>query len=308
MCRHDPIRNECAVCQSTSSRTFCFKRGMTYLVCAECGHVYLKSSEQAFVDLRKFYADGDHHYRSNEKIDWDYSTLKTEYYYKPLLNRIRSLHQRGRLLDIGCANGSFLYAAKKAGWETTGIELNRTTSQIARDHGLDVYGQDLHDIHFPNHDFSAVTMWSVLEHMPDIPLLLNEISRILRPGGILAVAVPNIKSLAWHLLKDDWDCVDPPVHLHLFTVASLRRLVRKYGFQYERIETLDLKPSTLKDIWKKTFHRDQEIMKSLNSMALMVQKSSQKRMLWMLRFRRVLNVPLSILGLGEDIYGYFRKM
>jgi putative addiction module CopG family antidote len=106
------------------------------------------------------------------------------------------------VLDIGCGSGFYLAALREAGWDGEGIEPGETAAQFARKHcGLPVHNSNAEEALAACRDgsFDLVTMWHVLEHLPDPAKVLAEVRRILRPGGTLMLEVPNFSSI-WSVL------------------------------------------------------------------------------------------------------------
>ena len=211
----------------------------------------------------------------------------------------------GTLLDIGCSNGSFTHSAKQLNWDASGIELEQSSSAIALKNGIQVFTKPLEELSFPNDHFSAVTMWQVIEHFVDPRATVREIARILKPGGIFAASTPNIRSIGWILLKERWHCIEPDVHLNLFTPRGLEQMVNDCGLKTISVETLDIKPLTVKTFLNRKKLDDK--LKTSSSIATMASSHSQNRMKWLFRLRHMTNIPLRLLGVGEDIFGYFMK-
>lgn len=294
----------CVVCGGSESRQFCRKDGMAYRICGSCRHVYVENplSEAALTD---YYRCRDSHHSSEIKTKWDYSDTKRSLVYRPLLDRIGSLTPPGRLLDIGCSNGSFVSAACQAGWDGCGVELETKSYELAQARGVKVFNAELSELAFPADSFSAVTMWQVIEHLHSPRSLIAEVARVLKPGGILAISTPNVKGIGWRLLGSEWGAVEPQVHLHLFHPGSLARLINDCGLETRLLQTLDIQPATLRQLIRKV-KRERRARPS-NSVAAMADSFSESRIRLIFRVRRWANVPLNSLGLGEDIYGIFAK-
>jgi SAM-dependent methyltransferase len=144
----------------------------------------------------------------------------------------------GRLLDVGCATGQFLSHMREAGWEVTGVEFSPHAAAFARQqYGLDVRTGTLENVVLPEASIDVVTMWDVLEHVPDPKGTLKEIARILRPGGLLVVSTPNPTSLEARLFGPHWIGWERPRHLHIFPPNLLRHYVDDAGFTTESLES-----------------------------------------------------------------------
>ncbi len=293
----------CNICKSTRHQKFCIKDGLEYLQCKFCQHVYVQS-QISKEELLDYYASRKSHHGSSEKEQWDYSLIKADLVYAPLLKKISRFTRMGNLLDIGCSNGSFVFAAQKMGWDAYGMELEKSSYSIAQKHGVRVYTEELEKQSFPDNYFSAITIWQVIEHVSDPQAMLKEIGRILKPGGILALSTPNIKSIAWYLLKKQWRVVEPQVHLHLFNCNGIKKLVEECGLKIKYAEAIDIKPSTLKDFTAKWKKKSRE---SVNSVARLANSQSDFKIKSLLYIRKALNFPLRFCGLGEDIYAYCIK-
>lgn len=136
-----------------------------------------------------------------------------------------------RMLDIGCGNGTFLQAMASFGWETFGVEPDPSSAQIAQEYfGSRIYNMTVEQAHFGDGEFDLITMNHVIEHLPDPLTTLEECYRILRPGGRLVVFTPNIESLGHQVFRSAWLHLDPPRHLFLFSVDTLRVAVKRANF------------------------------------------------------------------------------
>lgn len=137
--------------------------------------------------------------------------------------------QRGRLLDVGCATGIFLDAAQKEGWDVEGIEPSR----YMRDHALKGVAPRIREGVFldmePGEPYDLISFWDVLEHVRDPRQTLEHAAKLLRPGGLLVVNVPNRESLLARIMRGNWPLLLPE-HLFYFSPKSLRYLLESAGF------------------------------------------------------------------------------
>lgn len=133
----------------------------------------------------------------------------------------------GRLLDIGCQKGEFLYWMKKLGWEVQGVEFSQTPPNVFQ---LPIHYGRLESANFLPQSFDVITMWAVLEHVHDPVHTLTRLALLLRPGGRAFVLVTNFRSLPARIMRHD----DVPRHLLMFTPATLSRAAAAAGLQMRR--------------------------------------------------------------------------
>lgn len=211
----------------------------TVVQCRQCGLVYL-NPRPTKSEMAKYYPDDYEPYVFFERIR--HSRLARLDYNYGLGKRRRAIEQfvqGGRLLDVGCGNGSFLYYMRDYDWRVCGEEISRSGVDYARQElGLDVFLGELHDAAFPLHHFDAVTMWNVLEHLYDPAAALAEIKRILKPEGLLVIAVPNLTSWDARVFGPAWVGYDVPRHLYTFAPATLGTLLDQVGFRVARMRCL----------------------------------------------------------------------
>ena len=163
--------------------------------------------------------------------------------FQEILRRLGSAKGQasGELLDIGASFGHFLDLARKQGYTTKGVEIAKEPSEYARTVlGLDVECMSLEDAHFESERFSAVSLLNVLEHVPDPFKVLTESWRITKPGGTIAIVVPNLLLAYPYLiatrsvglkLNVPTSAYHVPFHLTLFGPASLRWMLSATGWQ-----------------------------------------------------------------------------
>lgn len=132
--------------------------------------------------------------------------------------------QKGKLLDIGAGTGDFLITAKNSGWEITGIEPSESAKALAIKKGVSFVDStsDLEE-----QQFDCITMWHVLEHVPDLDFQIKELKRLLKPSGTLIVAVPNFKSYDAFYYQQFWAAYDVPIHFWHFSKHAIQKLFEK---------------------------------------------------------------------------------
>jgi len=152
---------------------------------------------------------------------------------KNKLNLINSLQpQKGRILDIGAGTGDFLLVAKNNGWQTIGVEPSEKAKEIAKNKGVSFVDQTSE---LENHSFDVISMWHVLEHVPDLDQQIKELKRLLKPTGTLIIAVPNFKSFDAKHYGKFWAAYDVPIHFWHFSKTAIKMLFEKETMQLEKI-------------------------------------------------------------------------
>lgn len=140
---------------------------------------------------------------------------------KKKLSLVNSLSTKGSILDIGAGTGEFLLKCKNDGWHVTGIEPSERAKQIAHQKGI---GMEESLANLADHSFDVITMWHVLEHVPNLEQQLKELKRLLKPNGVLLVAVPNYKSYDAKVYQEYWAAYDVPIHLWHFSKNAISKL------------------------------------------------------------------------------------
>ncbi len=141
-----------------------------------------------------------------------------------------------RLLDVGCGNGDFLRVARRLGFDVMGLDLDAAAAARARESGATVLVGTLDDAELDAGSFEHVTMSHVVEHLHDPVGSLRRIAALLRPGGRLWLQTPNLEAEGLKRFGPDWRGLEPPRHLTIFDVRSLRAALHAAGF--ERIALL----------------------------------------------------------------------
>ena len=143
----------------------------------------------------------------------------------------KGLSKSARVLDVGCGRGVMLSAMADLGFEVHGTDISKAAT-TGVDPRADIrIARNLSDAGYPASFFDVVVVWHVLEHLRDPRETLEEIHRVLRPGGRIVVAVPNFSSLQAQLTGSAWFHLDLPRHLFHFPLHSLRKLLIEVGFE-----------------------------------------------------------------------------
>ncbi len=182
--------------------------------------------------------------KAEELYDEGYYTGKSEYsyvdersqfpYYAHVWDaRLRSIQKHvssGKFLDIGSSFGGFLSRAKAIGFTVQGVELSKFSSDYANQNQIPTYNGDLLSAKFPKHEFEVITLIEVIEHLENPALIFSEISRILKPGGLLVIQTANFEG---------WQAIQAgssyhyylPGHIFYYSHSNLVSILEKKGFQ-----------------------------------------------------------------------------
>jgi 2-polyprenyl-3-methyl-5-hydroxy-6-metoxy-1,4-benzoquinol methylase len=218
-----------------------------YYRCSACDLIFIHPVPD---DMGPYYKGG------YEPIPKNLSQLrviakKEEYRLEPILR----YKKRGKLLEIGPWIGIFSCIAKDAGFDVTAIELSQQCVDFL-ENTVNIKAIQSSDpaetLRTLDEKFDVIALWHSLEHLPKPWVVLQRAAERLAPGGILLVAVPNIESYDFSVLKAGWKHLDAPRHLYFYTAGSLGRLCLESGLKSLELTTTDRLSRILsKDAWRK---------------------------------------------------------
>lgn len=223
----------CPACGGSDARIVLTVRGKRYQVaaCDLCQFRFTRPLPSA-QELSALYPAV--YYQEGCSSGW--MRLKGILHSVVIRDRVRTLRGKrpGRILDVGCGDADFLHVLRSRGWEVVATDTSAAAAALAASKGIEVHHGELPAAHFPQRSFDAVTLWHVLEHVPDPRQLLREIRRILKDDGLLVAEVPNSDCWTAGLTGEDWFPLDVPRHLQHFTAATLRAMLMSEGFEVVR--------------------------------------------------------------------------
>lgn len=189
-------------------------------------------------ELHKFYQSEkyiSHTDSSASLFDKIYQKVKSYMADKKLKWIEKECRGKGAILDIGAGTGDFLVRAEKRGWEIAGVEPNSDARKLASKKGVTLNDSTAN---FRAGAFDVITMWHVLEHVPDLEAQIRELKRLLKRDGLIIVAVPNYRSYDAQKYKENWAAYDVPRHLWHFSQNGIRKLFSGEGFKIDRTRGL----------------------------------------------------------------------
>ncbi len=195
----------------------------------------ITSPQPSLENLGKYYESVDYISHTDSKR----SLFEKAYHFvknialKNKLDLINSFQpNKGRILDIGAGTGDFLSVAKQNGWQTIGVEPSEKAKAIAKNKGVSFVEKT---VALENHSFDVITMWHVLEHVPNLEEQILELKRLLKPNGTLIVAVPNFKSFDAKQYGTFWAAYDVPIHFWHFSKTAIKMLFEKESMKLVKV-------------------------------------------------------------------------
>lgn len=238
----------CNLCSKNSTKLLFRISGHNIVKCTNCGLIYinprLKEKSLHEIYKKEYYRNAEFKNSSTQSLfGYDLYIEEKEDIVNTFKRRLRVIEKykkHGKLLDIGCATGFFLELAESRGWGAYGTDVSKFASEYAkRKLGLkNIFYGDLSKAKFKDEMFDAVTIFDVIEHLPDPKGTLKEINRILKNDGLIVVTTPNSGSLAAKILGKKWEEFRRArEHIYFFSADTLSNMLEKNGFEVLKIES-----------------------------------------------------------------------
>lgn len=219
----------CHVCGDSAIVSWGNKKGFDHDICGTCKVVFLNplpgAVDHIYGDSYFVGSEGGYGYSN---YDADKEAMREV--FVDYLKRLENLTPGRTIFDVGAATGYFLERARERGWQGGGVEISKFATERARDKGLDVTHGVLNDV-AKDKQYHVVTMWDVLEHVPDPHSDIQKVHSLLEPSGIVAINTPDSGSLYARLMGKKWHLIVPPEHIFLHSKKSIVKLLEKNGFE-----------------------------------------------------------------------------
>lgn len=240
------MNNKCPWCESDKAQInlwlkdeFLTKEDFHICECLNCGLLYTMPRPTK-EKIGKYYKSQE--YYSHQENNTGFIPRVYEAVKKVNLRHKYTLATKGltvgKLLDIGCGVGDFLHTAEEKGWECIGVEPSEEAKAIARKRikANVVDSADLEQM--ADQSFDVITMWHVLEHVDNLKWQVEQLQRLIKPGGRIVIAVPNYKSYDGQYYKEHWAAYDVPRHLNHFNKSVINKIFKSKGLQLQVTDKL----------------------------------------------------------------------
>lgn len=235
----------CPLCGHNQSRPFrtpVYFRGdkerFSVVRCAKCGFTFTNPRPEGEA-LAAYYETDDYVSHTEAKdslVNRLYLAVRQWALAQKEKHIKKSLGFRGKLLDFGAGTGAFLQYAEKKGWKVWGTEPDEGARQLAKEKGVEIWAPE--DDRLEGQNFDVITLWHVLEHLPDLQGDFARLKGLLQANGVLMIAVPNHESWDARIYKDHWAAWDVPLHLSHFRKADIKNLAHHHGMEVVEIKNM----------------------------------------------------------------------
>lgn len=219
----------------------------TYYQCSACGFIFLNPIPR---NLKTYYPDVFHAIPASLS-----QLIESSHIEKYKVDLVKKFISSGRLLDIGPSFGGFAYLAKMAGFNVEAIEMDDHCCQFLKQIvGINVFHSTNPSVAMRSVNlYNVITLWHVIEHLPDPWPTVESAARHLLPGGIIVIASPNPDSLSFNAWGRFWVHVDAPRHVQLIPISLLKDKLRTFGLRPIFLTSKDPGASSLnRQGWQKS--------------------------------------------------------
>jgi 2-polyprenyl-3-methyl-5-hydroxy-6-metoxy-1,4-benzoquinol methylase len=224
----------CNLCGSSERQPYCPENGLGLVQCQQCGLVYVSPRPDP-AELYALY--GETYFHNNESGVVGYTNyIADEQNIRQTSDRrlkhVERFVKPGKMLDVGCATGFFIDEAKKRGWQVQGLDVSSFAVEYAREHfGLDVQHGSFTELDYPKGAYDLVSLWDVIEHVPDPTSYVRRTAELLRKDGVVVLATPDVGSIPARLTGKRWVGYKlSEEHIYYFSVQTLTKMLNDAGF------------------------------------------------------------------------------
>jgi 2-polyprenyl-3-methyl-5-hydroxy-6-metoxy-1,4-benzoquinol methylase len=220
--------NQCPLCGNSGANRTLFELTRPVIKCDVCDLVYAAPWEKA-IQGRDF---NESYYRRGVYADYLSDAGAIRKNAQRTLGELENLVEGRALLDVGCATGFFLEAARSRGWTVRGLEVSNYAAEYARrELHLDVVSGSIESFADDSSKFDVVTLWDTIEHLGRPDLALSNIRRLLHPQGVLVLSTGDYGSMLRRITGKRWRLFADPTHNFFFEESTLKRLLDQTGYE-----------------------------------------------------------------------------
>lgn len=220
----------CFLCGKIHVSFYVNKKGFNLFRCSDCGLIFLHPVPESIGVYDDSYFSGAE--KGFGYVDYDADKEPMIPTFNKYLDILRDMGvKEGKLLDIGAATGFFMNIAKARGFNVTGVEFSNFAAEKGRKLGLNLITGDLISQKFSDESFDIITMFDVIEHVPNPKEVISEVNRILKKGGVVVINTPDVESLWAKVLGKHWQLIMPPEHINYFSPKNLGNYLSQNGFE-----------------------------------------------------------------------------
>ena len=266
---------ECPLCNNDNSKEAFKIDDFSYNECSYCDSLYTKPHLRDGV-IDELYRDGTYQvYQDNlvkkaKKIRKDILEQRKFFQIKNFMNK----NSNPSLLDIGCGSGTFLDVCKQNGWQVEGVDPSPFSSKsVLENYNIEVHQGDFNKIKF-NKTFDVITLWGVLEHVPNPITTIKKVKKLLKDDGMLVFEVPSADCfISEYLKKNNFSptrYIESGRHNIFFSKKIIRQISENFNLKIEYLETngFDIQTILLEEFEEKITDKIMNIQDILNDLLL----------------------------------------
>ena len=213
----------CDICGSEDHEVLFVKEGFRHVRCRACRTVFVSPRLADHLEIQRNSGTGE--------MGEDHLTPAQTQRLRRELRRLEPFRRLNRILEVGPGRGWFLAEASRVGWETWAVEVNRDARKHLAERSISrILAEPAEEFEVPPASFDVVRIWDVIEHLQSPRQAMENIFRILRPGGQVRLSTTNLASLSYWINGPEWVYINGSDHIFLFEPATITGLLTNVGF------------------------------------------------------------------------------
>ncbi|HXT84036.1 MAG TPA: class I SAM-dependent methyltransferase [Verrucomicrobiae bacterium] len=232
ICSSDNISNYLKSSNQHGKKLLQIKKKFNYYRCNNCDVTFLSgiAIDKTYYQTYYSFPESENNVPKFKKIENKFAEYSNNF-KKGIIEQFVNNKKKIDLLDIGCGTGNFIASLDKSKYNAVGIERDKTEYQIAKEKNITVYCSDILRQNFEDRKFDVITLWHVVEHIPEPHKLLKKIRKLLKKDGIVILTTPNSDALGFKIAKEKWFHLDAPRHIILYSKKGMKILGSKNDFK-----------------------------------------------------------------------------